>query len=78
MFPNLPIFADFHQDGGHQPQARSIIRKDDHHPGPSADLFVDPFQTIGGADRSPDRNSHPTDYISGKVNFLNNVAHQNP
>ena len=44
----FPVFADLHQNRTHQPEARRLIGKDAHHPGPSTNLFVQSLDAIGG------------------------------
>jgi len=53
VFADLPLLTDLHEQGGDQPEARSLVWKDSHDFGPSADLFVDPLEAIGRADSTP-------------------------
>jgi hypothetical protein len=53
MFSDLPLLTRFHQERRNQPETRSFVWKNPDYPGTSTDLFVDPFQTVGGPDRAP-------------------------
>lgn len=52
MLSGLPLFAGFHQEGGDQPQAGSLIREDAHHLYSPADLFIDTLRAVCDPNRA--------------------------
>lgn len=45
----MPFFADFHNDGRYQAQARGLVGEKSGHAGTATDFPVKAFQAIGGA-----------------------------
>lgn len=61
-FARLPVVADLHQHGAHQPQARLLIGEEARHPCPTFHLTVevlsgDPLDAVPGAAHGPRRSS---------------------
>jgi hypothetical protein len=44
---DLPFVVHVGEDGADEVGDSGFVREDPHDPGPSLDLFVDPFQRVG-------------------------------
>ena len=52
MFADLPLLTGLHEQGRDQYQKRNFIWKDTYHSCTPANLLINPFQTVGCADRA--------------------------
>ena len=49
-FSGFPIFTDFDEDGGGESQERGLVGEEQRDAGAAADLFIQAFQHVGGAE----------------------------